>query len=128
MRIVSGVCAVVLIVFAAVQYNDPDALFWAPIYAGGAVLCALAAFRPRIYAGSPAGLVYAAAVLASLAGVVRFWPSASGWWMQEVWWENEAAREGMGMMVLAAALLLALPVVWRHRGRAGHGEKRLERI
>ena len=35
------------------------------------------------------------------------------------------------MMVLALGLLLALPVVWRHRGRRGRdgqGEKRLERM
>ena len=128
MRIVSGVCAAILIVFAGVQYNDSDALFWGPIYAGGAALCALAALRPRTYAGAPAGLVYAVAVLASLAGMVWFWPSTPRWWMQDVWWEVETAREGMGMMVLAAALLLALPVVRRHRGRAGQGEKRLERM
>ena len=128
MRVASGVCAVILIVFAGVQYNDPDGLFWGPVYAGGATLCALAAFRPRAYAGTLAGLAYAAAVLASLAGMVWFWPSASRWWASEVWWEIETAREGMGMMVLTAALLLALPVVRRHRKRAGQGEKRLERM
>jgi len=128
MRIASGICAVVLIVFAGVQHNDPDVLFWGPLYAGGAVLCALAALRPRTYVHASAGLVYVAALLASLAGMVWFWPSTPQWWMQEVWWEDETVREGMGMMVLAAALLLALPVVWRHRGRAGQGEKRLERM
>ncbi len=128
MRIVSGICAILLIVFAGVQHNDPDVLFWGPVYAGGAVLCALAALRPQIYARAPAGLVYAAALLASLAGTVWFWPSTAQWWMQEVWWEDETAREGMGMMVLVTALLLALPVVWRQRGRADQGEKRLERI
>ena len=128
MRIVSGVCAAILIVFAGVQYNDPDALLWGPAYAVGAALCALAAFRPRTYARPPAGLAYAAAVLASLAATVWFWPSTPRWWLQDVWWEQETAREGMGMMVLTVALLLALPVVWRHRGRPGQGAKRLERI
>lgn len=117
MRVASGFSAMLLLLFAGVQYNDPDALFWGPVYAGGAILCALAAFRPRVFSGPLLGLVYAASLLISLAGVVWFWPAAPQWWMQDVWWEDETAREGMGMMVLSAALLLALPVVLRHSGR-----------
>ena len=38
----------IFIVFAALQYNDPDPYIWMPIYLYGAVLCWLA-FRGRFY-------------------------------------------------------------------------------
>jgi hypothetical protein len=35
--------------------------------------------------------------------------------MQDVWWETETAREGMGMMILCVALALAGLVALRAR-------------
>ncbi|HRI22314.1 MAG TPA: transmembrane 220 family protein, partial [Panacibacter sp.] len=49
------------IVFAALQYNDPDPYLWMPIYLYGAVLCLQAArnkFHPKAYI---AGIVVYAA-------------------------------------------------------------------
>jgi hypothetical protein len=113
MRVLCGVLAALLILFAAVQWNDPDALFWASIYAAGAVWCALAAFRPALLRTAPArGLMAVSAALA-LWGTVAFWPDAERWWAIDVWWpeqSGEGAREGMGMMILAAAVVAAASV------------------
>ncbi|SHK97103.1 Transmembrane family 220, helix [Chitinophaga jiangningensis] len=40
--------AVIFVIFAGLQYNDPDPYVWMPIYLYAAVLCAMAA-RNRFY-------------------------------------------------------------------------------
>lgn len=106
MRILNGVLCVILILFAAVQYNDPDVLLWAGIYGIAAFWSGVAAFRPQyLKRPRPRGL-WAGCALAGLAGMIFYWPHTSHWWVQEVWWNTETAREGMGMMIVAGALLL----------------------
>jgi hypothetical protein len=106
MRIVTAVFCVLMLLFAAVQYNDPDALYWGAIYGVAAIWCGLAAFRPAVVSG--AGRMALVACLAIAAfGVFWYWPKTPGFWHQEVWWVTETAREGMGMMIAFAALLIA---------------------
>ena len=45
MKIVNLALAVMFLVFAFVQINDPDPLLWIGIYGAMAVICVLAAFR-----------------------------------------------------------------------------------
>lgn len=108
MRIVSAVFCVVLLLFAVVQYNDPDALFWGAIYGAAAVWCGLAAFRARVFESGAARGLLAASVALAVFGMIWFWPRTEGFWHMEVWWETETAREGMGMMVV----LLGLAAAW----------------
>lgn len=108
MRIVNGVLGLLLLLFAAVQVNDPDGPFWIAAYGVGALWTLLAALAPAALARLPAILLLAATLVIALAGVARFWPTAPGWWRTEVWWATETAREGMGMMIVAAALLAPL--------------------
>jgi len=115
MRILNGVLLALMILFAAVQYNDPDGPFWAIVYGVGAIWCGLAAFRSGIFASTPPFLLYLASLAAAGFGVVWYWPTTPGWWKQEVWWETETAREGMGMMILVIALLAAGLVAIRAR-------------
>ena len=65
MRIVNGVLCLFLILFTAVQYNDPDVLLWVLIYGIGAVFTGLAAFRRGVFGSS------------RLVEVVALWPDAS---------------------------------------------------
>mgnify|MGYP003635644353 CR=1 FL=1 len=51
MRIVSALLFILLVLFAGVQYNDPDGLLWAVIYGIPAVFCALRAFKPDLVKG-----------------------------------------------------------------------------
>jgi len=99
-------CAV-MILFAAVQYNDPDALLWIPVYLVPAVWAGLAAFCIRsLHARLPQLLLGLCLVLAVL-GTIFYWPQTPGFWHMEVWWETETAREGMGMMIAALAIGVA---------------------
>lgn len=108
MRILSGILGVLLIVFAAVQWNDPDGPMWMVIYGIGAVWCLAAALLPAIYRiGAVAGL-FILCLIAAIAGMIWFWPEVSDWWDIDVWWPEvtgETSREGMGMMVLTLFLL-----------------------
>jgi hypothetical protein len=118
MRMASGVLFVFLLVFAAVQVNDPDPLFWGAVYGVGAAWSGIAAFRPAALARPRLAWALAATVALAVAAVVWFWPQAETWWLREVWWEDEAAREGMGLMIVLAALVLAGLQALRARGRS----------
>lgn len=116
MRVLCGVLAALMLLFAAVQYNDPDGLFWAGVYGTGALWCGFAAFSPATLAWTPARVALAATVALGALGVVAFWPDAERWWSIDVWWPEvtgETSREGLGMMVLFVALLAAAAVALR---------------
>lgn len=115
MRIVNGIFVVLLILFSVAQYNDPDGMFWIVVYGVGAIWCGVAAFKSGLFSRSHVFGLYALTLLASLGGLVYFWPTTPQWWMQDVWWETETAREGMGMMILVVALLIAGVVALRAR-------------
>jgi hypothetical protein len=97
-----------MIAFAAVQYNDPDVLVWATIYLIPAAWALLAAFRPRLVRARAGKSLLWASTLAGLVGVIYYWPTMPGFWHKEVWRVEETAREGMGMMIAFAVLLAVL--------------------
>ena len=110
MRVLCGVLALLLILFAAAQLNDPDILFWAAIYGAGAVWCGLAAFRPALLQTGVARALLVVSLCLAVWGVVVYFPDVERWWSIDVWWpeqSGETSREGMGMMVLAAAVAAA---------------------
>ena len=96
-----------MVLFAVVQYNDPDGLFWGVIYGIAALWCGIAAFRPSLISGNIRKLLLCSLAFAAL-GIAWFWPRTPEFWRQEVWWITETAREGMGMMVV----LIALTIAW----------------
>ena len=107
MRIINGLFCAILLGFAVVQINDPDTLFWMPIYLIPAAWAGLAAIRPQQIGRGPYTVALTLCIGAAIFGTVWFWPSESAFWRQDVWWESETAREGMGCMIVTAALLLA---------------------
>ncbi|MDQ2090835.1 transmembrane 220 family protein [Marimonas arenosa] len=117
MRVISAVFCILMVLFAAVQYNDPDALFWGVIYGVAAIWCGLAAFRPASVSGAAKTLLVVCLAIA-VFGVVWFWPQTPGFWRQEVWWNTETAREGMGMAITLAALGVAWLAVRRGSAQA----------
>ena len=109
MRAVNGLFSVVLWVFAIAQYNDPDAVLWFLIYGVPAVWTGLAAWRPGSLSASPAALgALAVCLILSLAGMIYMWPAEFS-----TWWDAEEVREGMGLMIVTAALLVAGLTWWR---------------
>jgi len=47
------------------------------------------------------------------SGMIYYWPKSENWWSQEIWWEVESVREGMGLMI--TVVVLALIFVAQHR-------------
>jgi hypothetical protein len=107
MRYFFAVLALLMLLFAVVQYNDPDGPMWMVFYGVPAVWAGIAWIRPHLLAGTAPLTLLGASLLAGLALVVVLWPPAEEWWRTEVWWESEASREGMGLM-LAVAVLAAV--------------------
>ena len=108
MRYVHIVLGVLMVAFAAVQYNDPDALLWIVIYLVPAAWAFAGAFRmPQVR--SPAGerLLWLSVVVGA-ATTVYYWPTMPDFWRKDVWWVEETAREGMGVMIGFAVLIAVL--------------------
>ena len=114
MKISNIFFCIVFIIFAGLQYNDPDPYIWIPIYLYTAVLCALAArnkFYPIAYwIGIAVYALYAAYEFFSKNGVLD--------WIQEHHAENiaqtmkaetpwiEETREFFGLIILIVVLLI----------------------
>jgi len=106
-------CAI-FILFAALQYNDPDPYIWIPIYLYTAALCWMAfrrRFYPKLYLlGTVIYALYAAYLFFSKDGMLD--------WMREHHSENiagemkatkpwiEATREVLGLVTLILVLLI----------------------
>lgn len=107
MRVVHGVLFLAMLGFIGVQYNDPDGPVWMVIYALPAAWAFLAAFRPAVLRSAGARPWLWLSLLVGLAGVVYYYPQMPGFWHKEVWWAEETAREGMGVMIGFGVILLA---------------------
>ncbi len=114
MKIFNIFFCVLFILFAALQYNDPDPYIWIPIYCYAAVLCWLAfknRFYPKAYiAGISVYLLYAIFLFFTKNGVLD--------WANEHNAENlvqtmkaekpwiEDTREFGGLLILIVVLLI----------------------
>ena len=103
MRYVNGIFCILLVLFALVQYNDPDFVLWFIIYGIAGAWCGIAAFRPALYAGSTVvkGAFWACFALAVI-GTVLYWPVV---WAD--WIHVEETREGVGMWIVMAGMIVA---------------------
>ena len=105
---------IVFILFAAVQYNDPDPYIWMPIYLYTAILCWLA-FRNKYF---PGAYLLGIAVYAAYA-LYKFFDQNGVWdWMikhhatniagtmkaEQPWIEE--TREFFGLVILIVVLLI----------------------
>lgn len=77
MRIFNLVFCILFVLFAVLQYNDPDPYLWVPIYLYAAVLCWLAfkrQFFPKAYLlGIAAYLIYAVYLIFTKNGVIDWY-------------------------------------------------------
>ena len=118
MRILSAILGALLILFAIVQWNDPDGPMWMVIYGIGAIWCAIAAFRPALFGIQFFSALLVLCLITSIGGMIYFWPQVTDWWDIDVWWPEvtgETSREGMGMMVLVIFMLAPFSVMAKVR-------------
>ncbi len=77
MKVFNYCFTVIFVLFAALQYNDPDPWLWMPIYLYAAVLCWLYArgrYYPKAYlAGIAAYLLYAIWLVFTKDGVIDWY-------------------------------------------------------
>ena len=104
-----------MILFAAVQYNDPDGLFWAVAYLIPAICAGLVAFRPKMFNDTIPYSLLGACVVLGVIGSIIYWPTMPQFWVKEVWWNEETAREGMGVMIATLVMVFAVFSAWRSR-------------
>ena len=101
--------SILFILFAAVQYNDPDPYIWIPAY------LIPAWFSYQVYQGKfPVYYMLGAAFLFTVFSVITFPPALGQWIMDE--WNNqsmsmktpsmEEARESLGSLICAVFLLI----------------------
>jgi hypothetical protein len=95
-----------MIMFGAVQYNDPDGLLWMGIYAVPAIWCGMGLFWLNAFRYKTVIALYWISVLMSAVGGVYFWPITPQFWTTEVWYNGETAREDMGLMIVFFVLLV----------------------
>jgi hypothetical protein len=111
MRFINGFLCIVMVCFAVVQYNDPDAILWILIYGLTALWAGLAAFRPASFARNQLLLTAYGVTLAAIAvGAIYDRPHSIF-----DWYENEVVREGFGLIIATVVLLVVAFTLWRMR-------------
>jgi hypothetical protein len=118
MRYVLMLLGLLMVAFAAVQYNDPDALLWIILYLVPAAWAFAAAFRPAVVRSLAGERLLWASLTLGAGTLVLYWPAVPGFWRQDVWWVEETAREGMGVMVGVAVLVVVLVTVMARSRRS----------
>ena len=101
-----ALCAL-MVLFAVVQYNDPDGLWWGAIYMIPAIFAAVAALWPATLGSGAGRISIMAAIAGAIVGMVHYWPQTTEFWRVDVWWHTETAREGMGMMIVLVVLAIS---------------------
>ena len=97
------VFAVLFVLFAALQYNDPDPQVWIPIYTFAAMACVMA------WGGLGQPWFYVLMALVYAGAAIWQWPPAfEGFLLDEMGMKTvniELAREAGGLAICAVAML-----------------------
>ncbi len=106
MKILHWSLALLFLLFAAVQYNDPDPIQWMLLYGGVAVHFALAArnrlYRPAVWLWLVTALIWAATLLPDFINWIHLGePSIVATMQAETPWV-ELTREFLGLLIAAA--------------------------
>lgn len=114
MKIINLIFCVLFILFAALQYNDPDPYIWIPIYLYAAIFCWLAS-RNKFY---PGAYIFGILVYLGYAAYLFFTKDGVIDWVEEHHAENiaqsmkatkpwiEDTREFFGLLILVIVLLV----------------------
>jgi hypothetical protein len=126
MKIVNLVLALMFLVFAFLQVNDPDPFVWILIYGSMAVICVMASFRyyPKIF------IIIVFVIFAGYS--FMFLPGVKEWLGQDdktALFDNvakmehiyiEESREYLGLLICLVVLSIQLWFSWRPAKTSGH--------
>ena len=101
-KTLSAIFALLFILFAALQYNDPDPQVWVPIYGFAAMACIMAFAR----VGQP-WFFWLMALIYGGAAIYQWPPAFEGFLLNEVGMKTiniELARESGGLLMCAIAM------------------------
>ena len=104
MRFVHAASLTMLILFAALQYNDPDWYYWGAVYLLAAAWSWLAMRQPARFVSWPVARIGAPTSIALF--LVGFASLAS--YLGPGWIHIEEARESLGYLICAATTSFAL--------------------
>ncbi len=108
MRAVNIILGLLMVAFAAVQYNDPDMPQWVLLYIVPALWIYAVTFRLQgVLRSADLMRLLWASVAFYIGTVIYYWPAMPNFWLKEVWMVEETAREGMGLMIALVVLLIA---------------------
>ncbi len=126
MKVFNILFSLLFLIFAGLQYNDPDPYIWIPIYLYAAVLCWLA-FKNKFY---PAAYLFGIAIYAGYALYLFFTRDGVLDWVQKHNAENiagsmkatspwiEDTREFFGLLILI--IVMAVNYIYaKRKGRKG---------
>lgn len=114
MKIFNIIFAILFLISAVLQYNDPDPYLWIPIYLYGVIIC-WQAFRNKFY---PGACIFGIVVFAAYAVYLFFTEDGVLDWIQKHNAENiagtmkastpwiEDTREFFGLIILIAVLAI----------------------
>lgn len=111
MKIINFILALMFLLFAFVQINDPDPILWILIYGNMAVLCVLAMFKMRFVYWLVATIVLYSIYAAVLANSAWQWfqsPDRSLLFDDIAKMQNlyiEETREFLGLMICIAVVV-----------------------
>jgi hypothetical protein len=124
MKVTNIVLAVMFLLFAFVQINDPDPFLWIAIYGAMAAVCVMAAFhyyiRPLMWLLLAGFIIY----------LVILWPGMSEWLKQDdksVLFDEgmkmqhlyiEESREFLGLVICIVVLCVTLVVAKKSPSRS----------
>ncbi|RFM34599.1 transmembrane 220 family protein [Chitinophaga silvisoli] len=125
MKLFNIIWCILFIIFAGLQYNDPDPYVWMPIYLYGATCCALAArgkfYRKAYIAGIIVYICYAVYKFFDQNGVLDWATKHHGENIAETMKASqpwiEETREFFGLFILIA--VLAINYIYAGRKKAG---------
>ena len=126
MKVFNILFSLLFLIFAGLQYNDPDPYIWIPVYLYAAALCWLA-FRNKFY---PAAYLFGIAIYAAYALYLFLAEDGVLDWIQKHNAENiagtmkattpwiEDSREFFGLVILI--IVLAVNYIYaKRKGRRG---------
>jgi hypothetical protein len=113
-RGLSVVGALVFAVFAALQFNDPDAPVWIAFYSAAAIVCLLATVDRRLWPYAlvvpVVGVVWGLSLLPTIMAQPVLWPAVFGPGGMAMAPGVEETREALGLLI-AASWSLAV-ILW----------------